>query len=54
LYANMMTLRFELNEPPLVGWPTLGQIFSGKKIKSIYTSLVRYEEGKFHLICAFC
>lgn len=52
LYANMMTLRFKSNEPPLRGWSTFEQIFKGKSLKSVCTSYLHYEGGKFHLICA--
>lgn len=52
LFADMMTLRFKTNESPLHGWPTFKQIFSGKDLKAVCTSYLRWEGGKFHLICA--
>lgn len=51
-FANMISLGFAKNEPPLLGWPTFEEIFKDKKIFSVCTSRVHFKNGRFFLFCA--
>ena len=51
-FANMISLGFAKNEPPLFGWPTFEEIFKDKKISSVCTSLTNFKDGRFFLFCA--